>query len=208
MAASAPQLHYQGCYTVQVLISVGESWHVERSCGLHSTQTKGCRQVFLASYAAVRSHQVRGQIQVSKAVVHPDKRTKQWFYVNFDHSFPRRPWYARLGRGHRCRKKSQHQLITTAMLSFSPTHPSPSRPPPLPAKRPTCGLEGLRDHVVDEAVGVSDPSCLELLLVFVLVDLLEDVLESTVVGLPRQAQRRRGGERGRGRWRVRMFTRQ
>lgn len=44
-------------------------------------------------------------------------------------------------------------------------------------------LEGLRHHVVDEAVRVGDTAGLELLLVLVLVDLLEDVLEAPVVHL-------------------------
>lgn len=44
-------------------------------------------------------------------------------------------------------------------------------------------LEGLCDHVVDEAVRVGDAAGLELLLVLVLVDLLEDVLETPVVHL-------------------------
>lgn len=66
-------------------------------------------------------------------------------------------------------------------------------PPLPPSQRPTCRLEGLRDHVVDEAVRVGDASRLELLLVFVLVNLLEDVLEPPVVRLLPEAQRPRQG---------------
>ena len=47
----------------------------------------------------------------------------------------------------------------------------------------TAGLDGIGDHIVDETVLVPETSGLELLLVVGLVDLLEDVLEATVVSL-------------------------
>jgi len=47
----------------------------------------------------------------------------------------------------------------------------------------TAGLDGVGDHIVDEAMLVPEASSLKLSLVFGLVDLLEDILEATIVFL-------------------------